>query len=316
MKYVQLNIDDKLKLLKLPLDTKMKKGEINKSVKQLFLNNKIKTLKHFSNFNELYDYINSTPYNILLNYINENYEGKTKYDYTNFIKKIQDYTGKLDKSIMEFILKNYTLSSGIKVLNVIVNVFKNNQELYDFFYKERDNLYKKIKNEDKEKVFDGKSIEDFKKSLETFIDTEHKIVFSLMINHPSLRISDYHTLNIGGIGNNYITKDFKQIVFNTIVKTKIIEPIIINLTNEEQDLFKKILDYRLKKDNYNEKLFDDISPSSYSQQMNKFSKSHFGILAKDFRRLHYLELKEPLDKFNKISKNQGHTKRAATMYYV
>ncbi len=91
---------------------------------------------------ELFNFLNpiqKSVHEILLETINKTYTKnlKTRYDYTNFIKKVKDYTGKIDVNIVDFIKNNYTSSSAIKVINVIINYFKdiNNQKQQDYFIK-------------------------------------------------------------------------------------------------------------------------------------------------------------------------------------
>lgn len=318
MKYLSLTKNDKLFLLGKTNNEKTTIKSLNLILKDLFKQNGIKTLRKFQNANEIFNKIYPAiqhPYDILKNQVetNKDYKPKTKTDYIYFLKKVQNFTGTLNdtEKFSKFIQDNFTQSSAIKILNLLVNYYRinNNKALTDFYYQIRSDYYTKLKEHDKSDVFKGQKEEDYIGLLNTMNDDKYKLIFLLMIKYPSLRISDYHSLKIGN-GVNYISSDFKKVIFNKIVKVQIEKPIVILLKEEDQYLFKKVIGNET-----GDNLFD-VSIGAYKKKMERLSKSVFNLIPHNFRRLSYLKLKDQINDFKNISEKQGHSMKTANNFYI
>ncbi len=269
--------------------------------------------------------INKTPYEILLNQINNaNYKDKTKQEYIYIINRLNQYDKTLDdiKNLLKFIKENYTLNSSIKIINLIANYFKNIDEIkYNFFNNERNKIKEEIYKQDKSKVFKGNGINDYNKILDTLENNNWKLIFLLLINYPNLRISDYYSIKINPIDkkkDNYFTKNFTKIIFKHLVKENKNNKnnISIKLKPEHKKLFKEILtNYEYNNLNLN------LNIGSFKKQLNRLSKKYFSISPSDFRKLIYKEnvpsgFKEIYNKLEKIANNQNHNLKTSLQYYI
>ena len=327
MRYTILKKQDKLNLLKLTDNTKKVK-ELDIQLKTLIKSKNIKSLRQFQDTTQLYNFLHpqqepeKTTYDILLNQIEKSdYQSKTKYDYTKFISKLKNYNESLNDSdkLIKFISDNYTLNSAIKVLNLIVNHHKNNEIKHKFFYNARDNIYKELKGNDKGEIFKGNGVQDYNKIIDNLDNTNWKLIFILLVNYPNLRISDYHSIKIKPDDkniDNYITPDFKQIIFNKLVKvnTDNKDKITIDLKPQDQELFKKVLldDYKY---NY---IHPNLKLDSFKKHLNRLSHKLFGIQPSAFRKLNYQDpkIKEGIKKLHDIAQKQNHSVKTSMQYYT
>lgn len=319
MRFTQITKEQKLTLLK-STEINKKIKDINKELKDLLRSKGIKSLRKFNSFQELQNHlypqvVRINVHDILEEFIKKTYTNpKTKTWYINAINKIHDYIGGFDNQLMDFIKQNYTISSQIKILNVLVNYFKNDKSKHQYWYDHRDKIYKEYINKDKSEVFNGNKKEDYEKILNKMENNNYKLVFSLMINHPSLRVSDYHTLKIRNYNekDNYIKNDFKQVIFNDLVKVKS-KKIIIDLLPDEQKLFKEVIE-NIKGD-----LLFSNKLDTYQKNMVRISKREFKLIPHDFRKLHYQDVSEDFKKeFNRvksISDGQNHSIQIGMSYY-
>lgn len=317
MKFINLSKNDKLKLLKSNENSKI--TIINKNLKELLKSKNIKSLRKFQDTNQLFNFLypptQQNIYEILYdNVINNNkLNEKSLYDYKNFLKKMKDYTGDFNpEEITKYIKNNYTQASAIKVLNVIINHFENDKTQHETFYKIRTEFNKDYQNTDKGLVFQNNTKDDYNKIINKMNDNIYKLFFILMINYPNVRLQDYFNISLNEKDDNFITKDYKKIIFNKLVKTDTTKKITIDLTPEHQELFKKILtDFKY------EYLHTNIKLDSFKKHINRMSKKIFDVKSISlFRRLAYQENKEQYKKLQNISHNQNHKIETAINFYV
>ncbi len=317
MKFINLTKNDKLKLLKSIENSKI--TIINKNLKELLKSKNIKSLRKFQEINDLFNFLypptQQNIYEILYDNVinNKKLNEKSTYDYKNFLKRMKDYNGGFNpEEITKYIKNNYTQASAIKVLNVIVNYFQNNKEQHETFYKIRHTFYKDYHNTDKGLVFNNNTKDDYNKIIKNMNDNIYKLFFVLFVNYPNLRLQDYFNISLNEKDDNFITKDYKKIIFNKLVKSDTTKKITIDLTPEHQELFKKILtDFKY------EYLHTNIKLDSFKKHINRMSKKLFNVKSISlFRRLAYQENKEQYKQLQNISHNQNHTIQNSINYYV
>ena len=94
----------------------------------------------------------SKAYDLLFKSVEENTNiqtDKTRKDYFGVLKKVRDhYKGNLNDvdGLTKFIHENYTKNRATKILNIVVNYFKNDNKKHRLFYDLRDKYYKEIQN--------------------------------------------------------------------------------------------------------------------------------------------------------------------------
>jgi hypothetical protein len=314
MRFVQLTKQQKQNLIK---DTEIKLVKnINIRLKQILKDHNIKTLRKINNYQELYNILYPTPIKTTYEILME--ENKiTSYEYS--LSSLRNYNGNLtDKKELTEFLEKINRSVRHKIYNVLVNYFEkeNNKELKDYYYNLRNNLFKEQQEVNKTEALPDI---DYQKKLDELPDTKYKLIFMLMLNYENLRLSDYYTIklrNYNKTTDNYINKDYTEIVFNHIVKTEIKRGITIKLTKAESKLFKDIL-----KDNTDDLLFSNIQLNGFKKGMNRIAKKHFDLKSVSLlRRLKYKELpegsKEIVNKVMDIAKKQGHSITTANRFYM
>lgn len=156
------------------------------------------------------------------------------------------------------------------------------------------------------------------KSLKEMPNTFDKLYFILFLGYPNVRLTDYHNLKFNRPYNkkldNYYDINTGIITFNKLVKSNTVSSVIIQLTDEDQELFKKIIS--------NQKNCQ-VSVVSFSSKMKRLNKKYFGMSGgvSMYRKLSYHKLipnqdqRQVIKYLTGIAKKQNHSLDTAINNY-
>lgn len=154
----------------------------------------------------------------------------------NQFKKYYQGDFKDPKKVIEA-MSNLKITTQHKLISLLKTYRPNEQKYIEIFEKSV-----KENNEKPQKEIPEFNLEELKQKISEITSPEYKLLYTILVNHPVLRASDYYSLSIKKRSKNYnYIQTNGKLVFNYASKVPLKEPIKLQLSPEIAKMCKKIL---------------------------------------------------------------------------